>query len=106
VIELLVAATTLASDAALASTEASSDLFFEPPLSEFPVLNFSGGDRVAKGGFDHASALLATKKFAPSTEQGGLWALVAKIEMPASEAASVALAQWAAQRQVLSPPSR
>ena len=106
VIELLVAATTLASDAALANIEANVDIFFEPPLSEFPALNFSLGNRLAKGGFDHASALLATKKFAPTTEQDGLWTLVAKIEMPASEAASVALAQWALQRQVLSPPSR
>ncbi len=106
VIELLVAATTLASDAALANTSANADVFFEPPLSEFPVLNFSRGEGVAKGGFDHASALLATKKFAASTEQEGLWALVAQIEMPALEAASVALARWAAQRQMPSPASQ
>ena len=106
VIELLVAATTLASDAALATIEASVDIFFEPSLSEFPALNFALGNRLAKGGFDHASALLATKKFVPTIEQDGLWALVAKIEMPASEAASLALARWSLQRQMPSPASQ
>jgi len=100
VFDLLVAATTLASDAALADIEAQADVFFEPPLSEFPLLDFGIGPRLAQSGFDHASIRLAERKSAASADQEGLWALVAQLEKPAAEAASIALAKWAQRKNV------
>ncbi len=98
-VELLVAATTLTSEAALADITASADVFFEPDLSGFPVLNFTFGEQVAKAGFVHARALLAQPPLAAPGHDRGLWALVAQMVLPPDEAASVALAQWAAKRQ-------
>lgn len=97
-VELLVAATTLASDAALPRIEAEVDLFFRPDLNRFSVLSFAQTPAVIEAGFQHAELALAQSR--ASGASGALWALVAHAALAGPQAAREALAVWSKARQI------
>ncbi len=78
-VELLVAATTLSSDARLVHTEATADLFLDPDLSEFSVVDFSKTAQMVESGYQQACAMLHQRKKSDiASGRTDLWDMVEK----------------------------
>jgi predicted acylesterase/phospholipase RssA/CRP-like cAMP-binding protein len=93
-LELLVAATTLASDAALPIIQESVDLFLAPNLNSFSVLDFSQTARIVESAYSQScSALDRHRLIHENGDRRNLWELVEKLAAPSSIRTALAAAQ-------------
>jgi predicted acylesterase/phospholipase RssA/CRP-like cAMP-binding protein len=93
-LELLVAATTLASDAALPIIEESADLFFAPDLNSFSVIDFSQTARIVESSYSQScTALDAHRLTHKNGDRKDLWELVEKLTISSTISKSAANAR-------------
>jgi len=59
IMEILVRSITLASDREMAESMADMDLFLQPPVASFPLLDFSSPEPLIEVGYQYARALIA-----------------------------------------------
>jgi NTE family protein len=80
-VELLVAATTLSSDARLPQIEATADLFFDPDLSDFSVVDFLRTPQIVESGYQQARATLQQRRVADRADgRNSLWEMAESLK--------------------------